>query len=213
MAVRRRSAVERPAGALLGVLWLLGVSAGLAVLLDYERSSGIAATPPARWPADSHIDRVPGRPTLLLFVHPQCPCSRASIEELDRVMAEAEGRVTAHVLFLKPSGVAEDWVQTTLWRSAGAIRGVSIADDDDGLEARRFGSATSGQAILYDSAGQLLFSGGITATRGHTGDNLGRTTIVVLLTEGSATRRETPVFGCSLLDPRSSERGWRTDGL
>jgi hypothetical protein len=205
----------RPSVALVGVgmMWLLSVGAGLAFLVTYQKSPGVAATPPSRWPADSRIERLPGTPVLVVFIHPRCPCSRASIEELDRLMARSQGLLTARVLFLKPSGVVEGWEKTDLWRSAEAIRGVSVARDDDGLEARRFGSATSGQAILYDADGQLLFSGGITLGRGHTGDNPGRSTIVALLTEGRGTRRETPVFGCSLADPNTSVPGWRmSDG-
>ena len=70
--------------------------------------------------------------------------------------------------------------------------------DNDGIEARRFGSSTSGQVMLYNTQGKLLFSGGITASRGHSGDNDGRTAIVALLTQGQALTDETPVFGCQL---------------
>ena len=70
--------------------------------------------------------------------------------------------------------------------------------DNDGIEARRFGSSASGQVLLYNPQGKLLFSGGITASRGHSGDNDGRTAIVALLTQGQAAKDETPVFGCQL---------------
>jgi len=78
--------------------------------------------------------------------------------------------------------------------------------DDDGVEAARFGAATSGQVILYDRDGRLLFSGGITASRGHAGDNDGRDAIVSLLGGGRGTRHSSPVFGCSLLEPSSVKR-------
>ena len=57
--------------------------------------------------------------------------------------------------------------------------------DDDGAEARRFGAETSGQTLLYDEHGALLFSGGITGARGHAGDNAGRASLVALLNRGS----------------------------
>lgn len=116
-------------------------------------------------------------------------------------MARSEGLLTAHVLFLKPDGFAEDWQKTDLWRSAAAIPGVHVMTDGGGGEARLFHAATSGQAILYDARGRLLFSGGITASRGHAGDNAGRAFIVSLLIRGAADRRSTPVFGCSLFAP------------
>jgi len=81
---------------------------------------------------------------------------------------------------------------------------VQVMRDDDGVEAARFGAATSGQVILYDRDGGLLFTGGITASRGHAGDNDGRNAIVSLLGRGRETRHSSPVFGCSLLEPASS---------
>lgn len=78
--------------------------------------------------------------------------------------------------------------------------------DNDAAEARLFGSQTSGQVMLYDINGQLLFKGGITASRGHSGDNDGRRAIVSLLTQRSEDRAETPVFGCPLFEESSSDR-------
>ncbi len=43
------------------------------------------------------------------------------------------------------------------------------------------GSSTSGQVLLYDPSGRLAFSGGITAARGHVGDNAGSDAIVGLV--------------------------------
>jgi hypothetical protein len=70
--------------------------------------------------------------------------------------------------------------------------------DVDGLEARSFGAATSGQTLLYDKRGALLFSGGITGARAHQGDNVGRRSLVALLNGGPNERPGTSVFGCSL---------------
>ena len=39
-----------------GVLWLGVVGAGLWVLWDFENRPGVAANPPAQWPADSRIE-------------------------------------------------------------------------------------------------------------------------------------------------------------
>jgi len=113
-------------------------------------------------------------------------------------MAQAEGRVTAYVLFVKPQGFAVEWEKTDLWSSAAAIPGVLVVRDDEGVEALHFRAATSGQVTLYDRAGRLLFSGGITSARGHAGDNAGRAAIVSLLNTDEAGLGETPVFGCPL---------------
>jgi hypothetical protein len=121
-------------------------------------------------------------------------------------MAHSQGRLTAYVLFLKPAGFSEDWEKTDLWRSAASIPGVTAMIDDQGAEADRFHAATSGQTLLYDAAGILQFSGGITGSRGHSGDNPGQTAIVSLVNSGAAERTETSVFGCPLFDPNSECR-------
>jgi hypothetical protein len=126
-------------------------------------------------------------------------------------MARCQGQLSAYVLFLKPADTAPDWEKTALWRSVAAIPGVTVVSDEGGREARLFHSATSGQTILFDRTGRLLFSGGITAARGHSGDNIGRDTIISLVTTGRANRTKAPVFGCSLLNPEA-QAGAQTIG-
>jgi hypothetical protein len=75
---------------------------------------------------------------------------------------------------------------------------VSVRIDEAGREAARFGATTSGHVLLYDRGGRLRFSGGITASRGHVGDNAGRAALLGLLIHGETERERTPVFGCPL---------------
>jgi len=181
-----------------GTLWLGGVVSGLAFLAGYDNSPGTAATSQARWPADSRIPLDRTRPTLVMLAHPRCTCTRASVTELAELIARAHERPRAYVVFLKPGGFPGEWEQTDLWRKAAAIPDVTVMRDDDGVEARRFGAATSGQTFLYDPSGRLLFSGGTTGSRGHTGDNAGRATLLALVNHEDAHRTGTPVFGCPL---------------
>jgi hypothetical protein len=190
-----------------GVLWVLLIGAGLGILWNYESTPGIAAATPDLWPAASRIEPAADRPTLVMLAHPHCPCTRASIGELARLMTQAQGRVAAYVLFVKPSGFPDGWVQSDLWASAAAIPGVMPVLDDGGVEAGLFRAETSGQTVLYDSAGNLLFSGGITSARGHAGDNAGRAAIVSLLTSAEAGGRDTPVFGCPLFAQKECPAG------
>jgi hypothetical protein len=122
-------------------------------------------------------------------------------------MAQCQGLVNANVLFIQPEGFNDEWAQTDLWQSAATIPGVTVRQDSGGIEARRFHAETSGQVLLYDAAGRLLFSGGITGSRGHSGDNAGRSTIVSLLIEGIAERNQTLVLGCSLFDQGCTDAG------
>ena len=198
-----------------GALWLLIIGAGLGILWNYESTPGIAAAPPDSWPAASGVEPAADRPTLVMLAHPHCPCTRASIGELARLMTQAQGRVRAYVLFVKPPNFSGEWAQAELWASAAAIPGVIPVLDDGGVEARLFNAATSGQTVLYDAAGKLLFSGGITSARGHAGDNAGRTALVSLLTSDEAEGQGAPVFGCPLFAqkecPVGKEVGHETD--
>ena len=190
-----------------GALWLSMIAAGVGALWGYESTPGAAAAAPVMWPAASRIKPDADRATLVMSAHPHCPCTRASINELSRLMTQAQGRVTAYVLFVRPRGFSDEWVQSDLWESAAAIPGVTPLMDDGGAEAALFRAETSGQTVLYDAAGNLLFRGGITSARGHAGDNAGRTAIVSLLTSDEAEDRETPVFGCPLFARKECSAG------
>ncbi|NOT53775.1 MAG: RedB protein [Deltaproteobacteria bacterium] len=164
----------------------------------HEFTPGPPAIGPSSWPVESHIPRQPHQPTLVMLAHPQCSCTRASIGELAILMAQLPRPVEAHVVFLTPTTLTGTWEQTDLWQSAAAIPGVQVFADRDGQEARLFQVTTSGQVLLYDERGRLAFAGGITASRGHSGENEGRHALLSLLTAAEPLRTTTPVFGCSL---------------
>jgi hypothetical protein len=46
----------------------------------------------------------------------------------------------------------------------------------------------------------LLFQGGITASRGHEGENAGENAIVAIVNGRAAPQNKTLVFGCALPD-------------
>jgi len=187
------------------LFWLLLVGMGLSLLLRYENNAGARGGSPSRWPEDSSIRRSSASPTLVMMVHPHCSCSRASINELALLMTSIQGQVNANVVFIRPKGFAQDWEKTDLWTSAAMIPGVTVSVDNEGVEAERFRSQTSGQVVLYGTDGRLLFSGGVTAARGHSGDNDGRRSILALLTGNGLYVEQTPVFGCSLFKIESEE--------
>lgn len=185
-------------------LWLVTVVMGISTMLTYETTPGTAAAPPDDWPTESVIKLSPDRPTLIMLAHPKCPCTRASINELNRLLMQVDRHVKTYVVFIKPDGSSDDWDSTDLWSSASAIPGTIVVRDESGIEAKRFQAATSGQTLLYDQNGKLLFRGGITGARGHEGDNGGRSAIVSLINTGTVLLDETPVYGCPLFE-RSEE--------
>jgi hypothetical protein len=180
--------------------WLLIAAAGIAALWNYEGIPGSQGQTPLHWPAPEALPLDAQRATLLVFAHPKCPCSRASIGELNRLLSQCGDHLAPHVFFFAPADEPEDWAQSDLWKSAAAIPGVKVHLDRDGMLAKRFGAETSGHALLYDSRGALLFSGGITDSRGHSGDNTGESAIIALAGAQPTATRQTPVFGCSILN-------------
>jgi hypothetical protein len=185
--------------AALGAMWLASVGFGMRVLLNYDNTPGRVSVEPKEFPEQSALFLASDRPTLVMLAHPRCPCTRASVGELAQIMAELQGQVKAYVVFAKPAGADAAWDDTGLWRSVAAIPGVTPIGDDDGKEAHRFGAETSGHTLLFGTDGRLLFSGGITESRGHAGGNVGESAIVSLVRYQRAARVRTPVFGCSLV--------------
>jgi hypothetical protein len=181
-----------------GIVWLCLVVAGTWMMISYSQTPGQAGTTPSGWPASSRVPMDHTLPTLVMFVHPQCPCSRASISELALLMAHCQGRVKVHVFFLQPPGMAQNWTETSTWRATSLIPGVTVARDEGGREAALFGAETSGDTALYDTHGRLEFHGGITASRGHEGDNAGRDALQALILGTAIAQTSTPTYGCSL---------------
>lgn len=185
---------------LLGLAWAgTGVLGGRA-LIKYENSPGEVGRVSSSWPSHSIVQLANDRLTLVMAAHPQCPCTRASMAELAQVMARVQGKVQAYVLFYSPRESGADWQDTDLRRTAAQIPGVTVLSDIDGAEAQRFGAETSGHTFLFDPNGRLLFNGGITASRGHSGDNAGESSVVSLINNRRSERANSFVFGCSLKD-------------
>jgi hypothetical protein len=184
-----------PLNALMLAVWTAVVGTGFLSLWGYETSAGTVRQPPAVLPDSSPV---PALPTLIMAVHPNCPCTHASISELALLMAHAHGRLTATVLFAQPPGLAGDPASTDLWASAAAIPGVLPQRDPNARRCQALHATISGQVFLYDAKGTLQFTGGITGSRGHEGDNEGLASIEAFLDTGHATHATTPVYGCTL---------------
>lgn len=186
---------------LILALWLTGTLTALWAIEAYKAIPGDVESTPVR-ASNSFPARPPSdRPQLLLFVHPKCPCSRASVSELAEILAEEPGAVAAEVVLVRPAGADAGWEQSPLSAAAAKLPGVRVTIDDQGTRASQYGVKTSGHVLLYDAQGRLLFSGGITRTRGHAGDNAGRRSILAAIRLQPPEEHTTPVFGCALLAP------------
>jgi len=192
--------------AAFGLGWLSASIVGLVMLAGYSNSPGDASAGPRRWPTNSAIPISPERATLVMFVHPHCPCTRASLGELEKIVARCPKGATTWVVFFRPSATSDGWEETDLWRTADSIPGVHVVRDVDGQLAGRFHVHTSGETLLYDAAGDLLFSGGITLACGHSGDNAGASAVTSYLAGHSPGYCQTPVFGCPIVNLQEREQ-------
>ena len=126
--------------AVLLTVWVTAIGYGLRVLWRYSNLPGSQAAASDLWPWDAPIQPAKERWTLLMFTHPQCPCSRAGIGELAWMLTRAGGNVDTRIFFYVPAGEPGDWAKTDLWRSASALPGVATMVDYEGAMAARFGS-------------------------------------------------------------------------
>lgn len=183
------------------VLWLTVVVGINVALLRYSNTPGESAAAIQQWPIDSQIERTPGKATLVVFAHPHCSCTRATLSELERLLHRVGDRVRAYVVFTRPVGVDDAWLHSDLWEQAAALGGVTvIADAEDG-EAHKLGVKTSGTTLLADADGIIRFSGGLTASRGHEGPSVGQERIAALVLGASNAAAHSDVFGCALDTP------------
>jgi hypothetical protein len=165
--------------------WLLVCAFGLVALAAQAGKSGESAGAPATWPVSARVPKAAGRPTLLLFAHPRCACTRATMRELERLLARAKDKPDVTVV-LAPGGEAP-----------GTIPGARVFRDD-GTEAARFSARTSGQVVIYGRDGKLAYSGGVTPSRGHEGDSRGRDLALLALSGTGSKESSADVFGCGL---------------
>lgn len=182
---------------LLIAVWLLLLSLGIVLMVDKDARPGPAAVGPKRWPEGSTLALAPSGKTMVMFLHPACPCSLASLEELDRLVQRKAVPSTVCVVMVGPASL--DRRQESRNRSRAAeIPDAILRSDSDGREAQRFGSQTSGTLLVFDAGGQLEFSGGITRARGHVGPNAAWDAAAAALDGHAAEPRSMPVFGCPL---------------
>lgn len=179
--------------------WVLCIGVGLGLAIEHDNRPALKTNPPAELPTQT-ISKESDASMLMLFVHPHCPCSRASLSEFASIVQAVRQPLTSQVVFVKPAGASAGWEKSPLWDVASEIPGVSVICDGDGRLASRFHVTTSGHAVLYDKSSQLIFSGGITASRGHYGSNSASDSLIALVNNESSTLQSSPVFGCLLVN-------------
>jgi hypothetical protein len=185
--------------ALGSLLWLMVTVYGVVYLKNYELQPGEQPSIyPIAQPADDAIPKSDSRAQLLFFSHPKCPCTKASLRELSRLMADTNGRMAITIIFAVPEGLDRSFADTDLKAFAEQLPGAKVIVDDNEAITRKYGAETSGFVVLYDSEGKLRFHGGITSSRGHEGDSAGKDAIYKIVMEKPNYLDNAPVYGCPL---------------
>ncbi len=179
-------------------LWIGLVLIGHLVLFEYEMTASPLADTRRIFPEKSTIQLAHGRQNIVMFLHPMCPCSLSSVDEFRELMRSGQKDLLGTVVAYMPRDQEAEWSLQPVFSSLKRIRNVSVVYDIDGVQTKLFGATTSGHVLIYDGRGILQFTGGITDSRGHTGDNanyeLAKKTIVARNPKFTTA----PVYGCAL---------------
>ena len=170
---------------------------------------------PAHWPAASTIARMNERLTLVLFLHPQCPCSQATIAELELLSELVPPALQPDVCVVAsfPRSGGESWNFSPLLARAARLPHTRGLVDPGGLEAALFDARVSGAVMLFDATGRRLYNGGVTMARGHEGLSTGLRSVAALLVDRHAQVKSIPPFGCRIVREDLQTNGSPLEGI
>jgi hypothetical protein len=179
------------------VACLIGIGSGLTLLMSHETIAGAQAPAPTVAPHIANI-RFDGKPVVIMFAHPKCQCTEASLTELQNIYMAVGSKAEYYVFFVRPSDEPVGWEHTRIWNEAASLPYVTVQVDPDCALAKQLGAETSGHTICYDALGHLTYTGGITLGRAHTGRNPGEDSVIEALLGQPRTITHSAVFGCAL---------------
>jgi len=179
----------------LTTVWTMTIVVGFGLVVNFETKPAESAQSASAWPADSQLRLADEGATVIMFLHPGCPCSSASLDQLDRLLSETKAPVKTYLVIVGPTDTADVGPNET---RAATISNALLWRDEAGEEAHLFGSQTSGDVFVFDRTGHLRFEGGITAARGHVGANAASAAALSAIEGVSTAECHMPVFGCPL---------------
>ncbi|MFG0264844.1 MAG: RedB [Rhodopirellula sp. JB055] len=186
----------------VAILWGFILAALFFALISYGNTAG-PSDPPPETAFTKQVDGVSEINTssgweLMMAVHPKCPCTVASVNELQHLLDQFGDQLKCRFLVYHPADTDAAWIEDGITPRLSEIPQASIEPDETGKTALALGMQTSGAVVVFDSQGIPCFHGGITVSRNHEGDNLGVRAISMLLQGKSPPITSTPVFGCRL---------------
>jgi hypothetical protein len=172
-------------------VWGVALAAGFHQAMGWEFRAGKPALSP------SAQTKPLAQPLLIVALHSQCPCSLATVENLTALTPVERAKLRILFVFTGPNPH-----HSATFEKAAAIPEAEKAFLSEKEVFERYGARTSGQALLYDRAGRLVFSGGLTESRGVAGGESEGMRAIQETLRGHSCIKGAPVYGCPLQSPR-----------
>lgn len=182
---------------LLGA-WMLACVSLFVMLWSYANVAGTQGMLPAGWSPATQLQAPDDRAMLLVFAHPKCPCTRATMSAIERLQREVPGTFATRVVFYEPDVADASWRETDLWARAAKLIDAKAIADPGGLMTSEAGAVVSGCVALFDRDGVLQFWGGLTPSRGHEGESVGLSALRSILRGRDPGPVRAPVYGCEI---------------
>jgi hypothetical protein len=191
----------------LSLAWCACAIPGWGALLQHAYQPAATEEGVAGWPAGAHPQPPWSGCRVVVFAHPFCPCTRATLNKLNESLRRIPGATFVQVVFVTAGLSAADVSESPLLATARRLSGVDVQLDETGNEAQRFGAKISGEVLAFDGRGRRLFHGGLTSARGHEGESASQQQLERILCGTSGESYTAPVYGCSLPGGRSAAAG------
>lgn len=183
--------------------WAIGLALLWGLLLQHTYRPSATLQPTIDWPADSRLSAPAMVPRVVVFAHPFCPCTSATLHELDRLVFRIPEETSVTVVF-NTCGLETAAVEASpTVKLARKIENVATVFDPDGRETRAYGASISGEVFAFDRSAKRIFHGGITVGRGHEGGSIGAKRLFQLLNGKKSDSYSGPVYGCALPVPKN----------
>ncbi len=151
--------------------------------------------------SDAQSVKADCRGTLILSIHPHCPCTMATARTVERLATSFHDSIEVVAYVYCPNDADPSWADSVITQVLQRVPGLEIRLDRDGRASASLGAKTSGHVFFYNARGQLAFSGGITPGRGHEGPCTAAEDLMRRIA-GLPGCGHWPVFGCQIIQTK-----------
>jgi hypothetical protein len=187
---------------LLVLLWACGVAALFGILLAHDKSyleaelqtsvRQIAGEIPDPSQAKMLVDDW----QVELYIHPDCPCTLATLRLLDQLWDELPTKPRLDIYIASYDLPNTKWSESKNYTLAATLTSARIWEDTNADRAKQHEAQVSGTLLVRNGQGKLLFRGGISSSRSCDDPGSSFFALRYLLTSGQSIE-PTRVYGCS----------------